>query len=82
MKTNWMIFLLLAIVFSPSLLLAEDKAPAAAAASANAAVENSLEGAADDLDDFAFEDEDLIADEDLALDEDLELQEELDAEKV
>lgn len=70
MKTKWILLVLLAIVFSPSFLHAEDADSAAAAATANAAAENTLLGAADELDDFTLEDEDLIAEEeDLALDE-------------
>lgn len=72
MKTKWVLLVLLAIVFSPSFLHAEDADTAAAAATANAAAENTLLGAADQLDDFSFDDggEDLIdEEEDLALDE-------------
>ncbi len=73
MNTKLMVLLLIAIVFSPAYLYAvdEDKAPAALAAGANAATDNGID-VADEFDDFALEDEDLIADEDLALDEDLE----------
>lgn len=70
MKTKWILLVLLAIVFSPSFLHAEDADSAAAAATANAAAADTLLGAADELDDFTLEDEDLIAEEeDLALDE-------------
>ncbi len=72
MEKKLMLLVLLAIVFYPSFAHAEDKAPAAVAAEANAASEEALDAAADEADDLALEDEDLIADEDLALDEDAE----------
>ena len=73
MNKKWILFLLVAIVFYPAFLHAEeDKAPAATAAAANAATDKALDAAAGKADDFALEDEDAAADEDLALDEDLE----------
>ena len=84
MKTKWMVLFLIAIVFHPAFLHAADEKEekaAAVAAAANAASAKAID-VADKGDDFALEDEDLVADEDLALDEDLDEAPAAPAEKI